>query len=177
MKAMTLDNPKSSPNESPSPRPLSWIVVFLGVLALFLICASGILASYPVGSTVRQYFYGIDRSRFYDISVFPVHESSTDVSSNEPSSSDRKVAKTVIELNSQELSSESASSEYTETSTDKVDSNLHAQSDLTSNLPLPVAGTISSNVTVNVTIEAPPDSVSTAVPASSNESYSGSVNS
>ncbi|XP_057759003.1 protein YLS7 [Arachis stenosperma] len=208
MKAMTWDNPKSSPNESPSPRPLSWIVVFLGVLALFLICASGILASYPVGSTVRQYFYGIDRSRFYDISVFPVHESSTDVSSNgsldlvdnEPSSSDRKVAKTATELNSQELSSESASSEYTETSTDKVDSNLHAQSDLTSNSPLPVAGTISSNVTVNVTIEAPtsaalmndpgtlittsndtskshPDSVSTAVPASSNESYSGSVNS
>ena len=45
------------------PRSLSSITVSVGGLALFLIFASAILISYPIGSTVRVYFYGDDSGK------------------------------------------------------------------------------------------------------------------
>ncbi|XP_022890288.1 protein YLS7 [Olea europaea var. sylvestris] len=48
------------------PKTLTSIVASVGGLALFLILASTILVSQPIGSTVRGYFYGVDRSRKID---------------------------------------------------------------------------------------------------------------
>ena len=45
------------------PRSLSSIAVSVGGLALFLIFASCLLLSYPIGSTVRGYFYGDDSGK------------------------------------------------------------------------------------------------------------------
>ena len=45
------------------PRSLSFITVSVGGLALFLIFASAILISYPIGSTVRVYFYDDDSGK------------------------------------------------------------------------------------------------------------------
>ena len=45
------------------PRSLSSITVSVGGLALFLIFASAILISYPIGSTVQVYFYGDDSGK------------------------------------------------------------------------------------------------------------------
>lgn len=58
---MTWASPKDSPRMSSHyPRPLSWIVISVGLLALFLIFASSLLVSYPIGATVRGYFYGVN---------------------------------------------------------------------------------------------------------------------
>nr|XP_004495424.1 protein YLS7-like isoform X2 [Cicer arietinum] len=65
---MTWGTPKGSPKMSYHPRSLSWIVVLLGALAIFLIYASCVLVSSPVGSTVHGYFYGIDSSEKLDMS-------------------------------------------------------------------------------------------------------------
>ena len=51
------------------PRTLSWIAVYVGGLALFLILGSLILVSNPIGSTVRGYFNTIDTSQRLDLSL------------------------------------------------------------------------------------------------------------
>ncbi|XVF09711.1 hypothetical protein REPUB_Repub07fG0118900 [Reevesia pubescens] len=51
----------ASPRLAAFPRRLSSIAASVVVLALFLIFASCLLVSYPIGSTVRGYFYGVDR--------------------------------------------------------------------------------------------------------------------
>ncbi|KAL6321368.1 hypothetical protein AAG906_016423 [Vitis piasezkii] len=62
-KAMTLASPRGFPTMSAFPRSLSSIAVSVGGLALFLIFASCLLLSYPIGSTVRGYFYGDDSGK------------------------------------------------------------------------------------------------------------------
>ncbi|GMH19009.1 hypothetical protein Nepgr_020850 [Nepenthes gracilis] len=42
------------------PRPFSSIIISLGLLAVFITFASWVLLSYPIGTAVRNYFYGID---------------------------------------------------------------------------------------------------------------------
>ncbi|XP_021287034.1 protein YLS7 [Herrania umbratica] len=58
---MSLASPKGSPRMAAFPRSLSSIAASLAVLAMFLIFASWLLVSYPIGSTVRGYFYSVDR--------------------------------------------------------------------------------------------------------------------
>ncbi|EOY22969.1 Trichome birefringence-like 18 isoform 1 [Theobroma cacao] len=58
---MSLASPKGSPKMAAFPRSLSSIAASLAVLAMFLIFASWLLVSYPIGSTVRGYFYSVDR--------------------------------------------------------------------------------------------------------------------
>ncbi|KAK4480588.1 hypothetical protein RD792_013666 [Penstemon davidsonii] len=48
------------------PKTLLSIVAYVGGLALFLILASTLLVSQPIGSTVRGYFYGVDGSKNID---------------------------------------------------------------------------------------------------------------
>lgn len=76
---MTWASPKGSPRMSSQPRPLSWIVLSVGLLALFLFFASSVLVSYPIGATVRGYFYGVDSSKKVDLSISPINETTTDV--------------------------------------------------------------------------------------------------
>ncbi|XVF50700.1 hypothetical protein PTKIN_Ptkin04bG0123400 [Pterospermum kingtungense] len=58
---MKLASPRGSPKMVAFPRGLSSIATTGAVLAMFLIFASWLLLSYPIGSTVRGYFYGVDR--------------------------------------------------------------------------------------------------------------------
>ncbi|KAA8533820.1 hypothetical protein F0562_031337 [Nyssa sinensis] len=63
---MTLASPKESPTMVAYPKTLLSIAFFVGGLAIFLILASMLLVSQPVGSTVRGYFYSIDHSKKFD---------------------------------------------------------------------------------------------------------------
>ncbi|XP_022735063.1 protein YLS7-like [Durio zibethinus] len=67
---MTLASPKGSHKMAVFPRSLSSIASLVAVLALFLIFASWLLVSYPIGSTVRVYFYGVDRKIVLPASTF-----------------------------------------------------------------------------------------------------------
>ncbi|KAE8682348.1 Protein trichome birefringence-like 18 [Hibiscus syriacus] len=58
---MTLASPKGSPKMTALPRSLTSIAVSVVLLATFLIFASLLLVSFPFGSAVRGYFYGVDR--------------------------------------------------------------------------------------------------------------------
>lgn len=68
----------ASPRMSSHPRPLSWIVVLVGALAVFFIYASWVLVSSPIGATVHGYFYGIGSSEKLDLSDSPINEASVD---------------------------------------------------------------------------------------------------
>ena len=67
---MTLASPKGSPKMAVFPRSLSSIAASVAVLAMFLIFASWLLLSHPIGSTVRGYFYGVDRKIVLPASTF-----------------------------------------------------------------------------------------------------------
>lgn len=100
-KAMTWASPKGSSRMAAYPRSVTWIVVSVGGLAFFLIFASWILISYPIGSTVRLYFYGVDSSQKVNLSIYPGNQTTTIVPSddkdvnivvnNTPSKSDLRV--------------------------------------------------------------------------------------
>ncbi|KAI5563360.1 hypothetical protein BDE02_15G112700 [Populus trichocarpa] len=80
-KAMNLaSSPKgTNPAMAAFPRSLSSMAASVGGLALFLVIASLLLVSYPIGSTVRGYFYGIDSSRQVDLLIFEGNKSSIDL--------------------------------------------------------------------------------------------------
>ncbi|KAK7268953.1 hypothetical protein RIF29_21664 [Crotalaria pallida] len=71
MKGMGWGAPKGSPRMSSisNPRPLSWIVVSVGALAVFLIYASFVLVSSPFGATVHDLFYGVGGSGELDTAL------------------------------------------------------------------------------------------------------------
>ncbi|KAK3220919.1 hypothetical protein Dsin_014889 [Dipteronia sinensis] len=74
---MTLaSTPKGSPPMIAFPRSLSTIAVSVGGLAMFLIFASLLLISYPIGSTVRGYFYSVDRK--LELPISPVNQTVSD---------------------------------------------------------------------------------------------------
>ncbi|KAF8411975.1 hypothetical protein HHK36_004534 [Tetracentron sinense] len=60
---MMLASPKGFSGMATFPRTLSSIAISVGGLALFLIFASLLLISHPIGSTVQGYIYGADLSR------------------------------------------------------------------------------------------------------------------
>ncbi|XP_061339040.1 protein YLS7-like [Gastrolobium bilobum] len=127
---MAWASSKGSLGMSSHPRPLSWIVVLVGALAVFLIYASWVLVSSPIGATVHGYFYGIGSSQKLDFSVSPTatHEGqlnkSLDLVDNQPSSdpqsstissdlsSDSKIEQTDTKSNSQVDMSESNSENF-----------------------------------------------------------------
>ncbi|KAJ6971127.1 hypothetical protein NC653_035410 [Populus alba x Populus x berolinensis] len=80
-KAMNLaSSPKgTNPAMAAFPRSLSSMAASVGGLALFLVIASLLLVSYPIGSTIRGYFYGIDSSRQADLLLLEGNQSSTDL--------------------------------------------------------------------------------------------------
>lgn len=57
---MTWASPKGSNSMNQYPKTLSRIAVSVGGLAMFLLFASWVLVSFPIGSTVSGYFYGVD---------------------------------------------------------------------------------------------------------------------
>lgn len=65
---MTWASPKASISMTHYPKALSWIVVSVVGLALFLLFASWVLVTYPIGSTVSWYFYGVDSLQKLDYS-------------------------------------------------------------------------------------------------------------
>lgn len=72
---MTSDPPKGVPGLVALPRSLSSIAVSIGGLAIFLILASLLLVSYPIGSTVHEYFYGVDNYNKLDLPIYSGSES------------------------------------------------------------------------------------------------------
>ncbi|KAK7278365.1 hypothetical protein RJT34_23393 [Clitoria ternatea] len=75
---MSWTAPKGSPRMSSHPRTLSWIVVLVGALAVFLIYASWVLVSSPIGTTVQGYFYSVGSSEKLGLTVSPGNETSFD---------------------------------------------------------------------------------------------------
>ncbi|XWS50658.1 hypothetical protein CRYUN_Cryun12cG0105200 [Craigia yunnanensis] len=67
---MTLASPKGSSKMAAFPRSLSSIAASVAVLAMFLIFASWLLVSHPIGTTVSVYFYGVDRKIVLPVSTF-----------------------------------------------------------------------------------------------------------
>ncbi|XVE64113.1 hypothetical protein DITRI_Ditri07aG0075700 [Diplodiscus trichospermus] len=67
---MTLASPKGSSKMAAFPRSLSSIAASVAVLAMFLIFGSLLLVSHPIGSTIRGYFYGVDRKLVLPASTF-----------------------------------------------------------------------------------------------------------
>ncbi|KAG7032042.1 Protein trichome birefringence-like 18 [Cucurbita argyrosperma subsp. argyrosperma] len=51
------------------PRTISWIAISVGGLAMFLIFGSWFLVSYPLGSIMRGYFYGVNSSKDLDFVI------------------------------------------------------------------------------------------------------------
>ncbi|KAJ6671974.1 PROTEIN YLS7 [Salix viminalis] len=79
-KAMNLaSSPKeSNPTMAAFPRSISSMAASIGGLAVFLVIASLLLVSYPIGSTVSGYFYGIDSVGQVDLPIFEGNQSSID---------------------------------------------------------------------------------------------------
>lgn len=74
---------KGSPKVYSHSRPISWIVVSVGVLAVFFLTfACWTMVSYPIGSTLHGYFYGSESSENSYISVSLINETSTDLTAN-----------------------------------------------------------------------------------------------
>lgn len=59
------------------PRTISWIAVSVGGLAMFLIFGSWFLVSYPIGSIMRGYFYGVNSSKELDFVISLGNSSAT----------------------------------------------------------------------------------------------------
>ncbi|CAO2838995.1 unnamed protein product [Amaranthus hypochondriacus] len=59
---MAIGSPKYYSSTSNYPRALSSIITSVGLLAVFITLTSWILSSYPIGTVVRSYFYGVDQT-------------------------------------------------------------------------------------------------------------------
>ncbi|XP_021722761.1 LOW QUALITY PROTEIN: protein YLS7-like [Chenopodium quinoa] len=66
---MALASHKDYGSASNYPRALSSIIISVGLLAVFITLASWILLSFPVGTVVRSYFYGVDQTSDLGLSV------------------------------------------------------------------------------------------------------------
>lgn len=88
---MTWVSPKGSFSMNAYPKTLSWIAYSVLGLALFLTFASWVLVSYPIGSTVRGYFYGIDSSQKLELSISSGNQASVDPRSENNVSSNSSV--------------------------------------------------------------------------------------
>ncbi|KAK7391785.1 hypothetical protein VNO78_20206 [Psophocarpus tetragonolobus] len=135
---------KGSPRISSHPRPLSWIVATVGALAVFLIYASWVLVSSPIGATVQGYFYSVGSSEKLDLHV-----------SNEASIDDGHLNKS-LDLFDNKPPSEDLQSSTTSTgvpSDDKIEhtnttSNSQVDSSESSSVNLPTTKEVNNNTEV-----------------------------
>nr|TKS04540.1 protein trichome birefringence-like 18 [Populus alba] len=74
--ALASSPKESNPTMAAFPRSLSSMAASIGGLAVFLVMASLLLVSYPIGSTVSGYFYGIDSAGQVDLPIFEGNQSS-----------------------------------------------------------------------------------------------------
>ncbi|ESW15891.1 hypothetical protein PHAVU_007G111400 [Phaseolus vulgaris] len=123
---------KGSPRASSHPRPLSWIAVVVGALAVFLFCASWVLVSSPIGATVQGYFYSVGSSEKLDLPVS---------SGNEYSIDDGHLNTSLDQVNnkspSENLQSSSISNEVSNDSEkEQTNTETNSQSDLTESTPV-----------------------------------------
>jgi hypothetical protein len=77
---MTWATPKGSNTMTAYPRTVSWIGASVAGMAFFLMFASWILVSHPIGSTVRGYFYGVESSEKLDLFISVGNQSTSDPS-------------------------------------------------------------------------------------------------
>ncbi|KAF5480296.1 hypothetical protein F2P56_001058 [Juglans regia] len=96
---MTWASPKGSPIMTAYPRTVSFIAVSVAGLAFFLMFASWILVSFPIGSTVRGYFYGVDTSEKMDLLFSPGNQ--TNINPRVDNNEDIAVKDTPAESNLQ----------------------------------------------------------------------------
>lgn len=154
---------------SSNPKPLSWIVVSVGVIAVLLTFASLIIVSYPIGSTLHGYFYSVESSETsselhlnasldLEDRKEPLDLQNSVVSSDV--SSDRKVEKSKLEeqvtkeLNGLETSDALVSSPHEQVTSFENSSlsahfNSHVDLASPSSSPIPVDGTNSSIIKGN----------------------------
>ncbi|CAI9111934.1 OLC1v1012284C1 [Oldenlandia corymbosa var. corymbosa] len=66
---MNSASSRENPQKMAYPKTLASIMASAGGLAMFLIIASLLLISHPIGSTVSSYFYGVDRTGKVDLFV------------------------------------------------------------------------------------------------------------
>ncbi|KAJ7970062.1 Trichome birefringence-like protein [Quillaja saponaria] len=153
--------PKGSNGMALYPRPLSWIVVSVGGLAIFLIFASCILVSFPIGSTLRGYFYGVDSSGMLDLSISPVNQAAFDLHFNKSIDAvDKNVPAVVRAPNT---SSDLPSVDNVE----DTDKNLSSEA----NTQIPIVGSYySTNSTVDIVEKNMSGQSSPPVPMGSNAS-------
>uniref|UniRef100_A0A0R0EFG4 Uncharacterized protein n=1 Tax=Glycine max TaxID=3847 RepID=A0A0R0EFG4_SOYBN len=146
MNDMAWTTLKGSPRMSSHPRPLSWIVVMVGALAFFLIYASWVLVSSPIGATVQGYFYSVGSSEKLDLPVSSVNGASIndghsnvslDLVDKKPPSED---------LQSSTISTEVPSDSKTE-QTDTT-SNSQVDSGESTSVNLPMTKEVNSDTTV-----------------------------
>ncbi|KAK4280475.1 hypothetical protein QN277_012098 [Acacia crassicarpa] len=204
---MTWASPKDSPRMSSNfshPKPLSWIVISVGLLALFLLFASSVLVSYPIGAAVRGYFYGVNSSENLDSSDSSSVKNDIDVRLDNTSelvdrkalpdlhsptnlatlSNDSTVERIDTKSDSQVPFNESTSTKFPKTEQVKGPETSDTQSPVTGNATIdePVS-VVSMNkstdlsTTLNETSQYSSDSSSTAVPASVDAAFNASQDS
>lgn len=164
----------ASPKGSSNARPISWIVVSFGVVAVFLTFASWFILSNPIGSTFHGYFYGVENSasKASDFSVSQTNTTSVDLHMNanldlvdnkpladlQPSivssgvsSDNSKIEQTDTNSNSEVPFGESASPKIVPVT--KEVNGLETSDAMASKAPIPVSATNSSIMKGNIKIE------------------------
>ncbi|KAL5744409.1 hypothetical protein ACOSQ2_027525 [Xanthoceras sorbifolium] len=171
---MTLaSSPKGSLPMAAFPRSLSNIAVSVGGLAMFLIFASLLLISYPIGSTVRGYFYSVDEK--LELPISPINQTVSDplpgnskdnvvFDKNYPSSSDLEINRSSANplVDDKNVSQSESSVQVSKSSDDSL-------VDLSSS-PTKEGESKTGNVTENVeTLEAASPNKSAGVDTGSND--------
>ncbi|CAO2821058.1 unnamed protein product [Amaranthus hypochondriacus] len=64
---MSIASSKDYAFTSNLPRALSSIITSVGLLVVFVTLASWVLLSYPIGTVVRSYFYGVDQTNLPNV--------------------------------------------------------------------------------------------------------------
>lgn len=165
MNDMAWTTLKGSPRTSSHPRPLSWIVISVAALAFFLIYASWVLVSSPIGATVQGYFYSVDNSEKSNLPVSPVNEASTD--SNLNKSLDLVDNKPSSHLQSSTVSTEASSDSKIE----QTDTTSNSQADLSESNSVNLPTTKEESTSVNLPT-AKEESTSANLPTTKEESTS-----
>ncbi|XP_027365718.1 protein YLS7-like [Abrus precatorius] len=145
MNDMAWNISKGSPRMSFHPKPLSWIVVLVGALAVFLIYASWVLVSSPIGATVHGYFYNVGSLDKINLPVPSVNEAPIDGNLNESLDlADRKPS-------SDTKSSTMSTGVSSDSKMEQTDTTLNPQVDLTesTSVNLPTKKEVSGDVQVS----------------------------
>lgn len=113
------------------PRTISWIAISVGGLAMFLIFGSWFLVSYPIGSIMRGYFYGVNSSKDLDFVIslgnqsatIPAHDINLDLVTKK-SSSDEGIVDGKFESESNSPPQSSSKRPADDESSDVIDKDL-----------------------------------------------------